>query len=30
MARMAAENLVAALAGERPPHLVNQEVLPSC
>ncbi len=30
MARMAAENLVAGLAGRRPPYLVNTEVLPSC
>lgn len=30
MARMAAENVVAALRGERPPYLVNAEVLPSC
>lgn len=29
MARMAAENLVAGLAGRRPAHLVNTEVLPS-
>lgn len=29
MARMAADNLVAALTGRRPPHLVNTEVLPS-
>jgi len=25
MARMAAENLLAALSGQRPPHLVNPE-----
>jgi glyoxylate reductase len=28
MAEMAAENLIAGLKGERPPHLVNPEVLP--
>jgi phosphoglycerate dehydrogenase-like enzyme len=27
MARMAAENLVAGLSGQRPPYLVNEEVL---
>jgi len=27
MARMAAENLLAALAGRRPPHIVNPEVM---
>jgi glyoxylate reductase len=30
MARMAAENVVAALEGRRPPYLVNTEVLRSC
>jgi glyoxylate reductase len=30
MARMAAENLVAGLKGQRPPYLVNEEVLSSC
>jgi glyoxylate reductase len=28
MAMMAAENLIAGLAGKRPPNLVNEEVLP--
>ena len=30
MARMAAENLVAGLSGQRPAYLVNEEVLASC
>jgi glyoxylate reductase len=30
MARMAVENMIAGLKGERPPYLVNEEVLSTC